>query len=83
MKQDWKQIWKEDTSSMLATMCENMSCDLRHGYNPCGKSIIEYHRDITRYLYWIQDSIENMDRMSEEEAQKWAYRDLKRRGAIE
>lgn len=83
MKTDWKQMWKEDANSMLATMLENMACDARHGYDMRGKSMQEYHREITRYMYWIQDSMNAMEKMNEEEAQRWAHRDLKRRGAIE
>lgn len=81
-KTDWKQMWKEDVNSMLATMCENMACDLRYGYDARGKSMQEYHKQITRYMYWIQDSMNAMEKMEEEKAQKWAYADLKRRGAI-
>ena len=32
-KTDWKQMWKEDVNSMIATMLENMACDARYGYD--------------------------------------------------
>ena len=81
-KTDWKKMWKEDVNSMLATMLENMACDSRYGYDMRGKALQEYHRQITRYMYWIQDCLNAMDKMDEDKAQKWAYADLKKRGAI-
>ena len=82
MNINWAEIWHLDTKAMLSTMLENMAADLRAGYDPEGASITRQLSDIFAYKTARAAEASKLAAMTPADANKWCYRDLKRRGVI-
>ncbi len=82
MATKWFDMWYEDKQSMVSTMLKNMQSDIEAGYNPLGGCIRNQHMQIDRYMKEFDYQMEKLADKTEEQAERWCYMDLKRRGAI-
>ena len=80
---DYVQLYIEDKRSMLYTMYSNMASDLFHGYDPLGQSMTRSKAEVAAYEYQYVQELEALKRMDSEHAQRWAYNDMIKRGAID
>lgn len=78
----WQDIYMADKDCMIEIMKNNMQCDLAAGYDPHGKSITEQRQMIAEYCAQYDRELEALDNMTEQQAERWCYYNLKRRGAI-
>jgi len=81
-KNEWFEIWEEDVKSILSTMFQNMTDDLRVGYDPLGKSITQQRQMIAEYQRYIDNCYETFKPMTEAQVDHWCFYELKRKGAI-
>ena len=79
---DYVQLYIADKQSMLHTMYSNMAADYLCGYQPFGNSMVQSKAQVAAYEYQYAQEREALERMDDKSAQRWAYNDLKKRGAI-
>ena len=85
-RNDWVSVWLEDKHSMIDTMIENISADLKAGYDPTGLSIMKQLIALAEYRQQYEDDCKIICELSghgSDYAFKWCFKDLKRTGAIE
>lgn len=82
MKQDWFEMWFGDMESIIETMVRNMQSDLDAGYNPRGYCIIKQGIEIDSKRSYLGRKLDDFNKMTDEQVQRWCYYDLKKRGAI-
>lgn len=80
---EWRKMWDSDKRAMIDTMRRNLAADITAGYSMRGRSVQNQIHDIDEYEYDYFEQIRKLDSMSESEANKWCFYDMKRRGAIE
>lgn len=78
----WFNMWFEDKQSMMATMLKNMVADIEAGYNPMGDCITRQRKDIDQYKAEFDYQMEKLAEKDEQQAERWCYMDMKRRGVI-
>lgn len=81
-RDDWVEIFIADKRSMLETMRENLSADLSAGYAENSKAVINQRVTIAEYSAKFNAEMELFKYMDEKTANRWAFYDLKKRGAI-
>ena len=78
----WYKIWKEDKESIILTMLKNIWSDLDAGYKFYGESITKQISEVKVYQIEYDQRVRLLDSMPLSDANKWCYKDLKKRGAI-
>lgn len=78
----WFDLWRDDVSSVIATMIKNMAADIAAGYDPCGAIIKREQAEITEYREKIDRQLLALACMEPRRAEHWCRVDLIRRGAI-
>lgn len=81
-KMDWVQLWKDDREAIYETMKQNMIADLQAGYNPAGHCIRKQIVDIEEFQMRTERCLLNLKQMTDTEAKRWCYFELKKHGAI-
>ena len=82
--ENWFQIWKKDTESLICCMVRNLVSDIEAGYDPFGNSITNSINAITKYKSEREMEMKILqETMTAEQANEWCWKDLIRRGAIE
>lgn len=81
-KGQWFDLWFEDKDSIVETMYRNMADDIKAGYSYNCKAIRQQVDDITAYTEKFKAEQGMIRLMTDDEADKWCYKDMKMRGAI-
>ena len=82
-RDDWFDLWFEDTKGLIATMYRNMASDLENGYDYFGNSIQNQIRTIEDYRKEFERQMDSFKTMSDSEVNRWCFYDMKKRGVIE
>ena len=82
-RNDWFELWYEDKQSMVNVMVQNMTADLKAGYDYFGSSIRRQVEEIEAYKAEFDKQMDEFKGMDEKEVNRWCYYDMKKRGAIE
>ena len=82
-RNDWFELWYEDKQSMVNVMVQNMTSDLKAGYDYFGNSIRRQVEEIEAYKAEFDKQMDEFKGMDEKEVNRWCYYDMKKRGAIE
>lgn len=80
---DWFNMWFEDKETIIDTMVRNMTADLDAGYDYFGTSMIKERAELEEYKRKFDAEIEKLKTMSNDEANRWCFYDMKKRGVIE
>lgn len=80
---DWFNMWFEDKENMIDTMTRNMVADLDAGYDYFGKSITQEREELEAYKKKFDEEVDNLKSMTNDEANRWCFYDMKKRGVIE
>lgn len=80
---DWFNMWFEDKQNIIDTMIKNMTSDLDAGYDYFGKSMVQEREELENYKKKFDDEMELLKSMTADEANRWCFYDMKKRGAIE
>ena len=81
-RNDWFELWYEDKQSMVNVMVQNMTADLKAGYDYFGNSIRRQVEEIEAYKAEFDKQMDEFKGMDEKEVNRWCYYDMKKRGAI-
>lgn len=76
------QIFAVDKVNMLSVMVDNMSADLRAGYNPDGVSITDQMREIANYATRFAAEMLVLAETGSRDREKKCRLDLYKRGVI-
>lgn len=78
----WQELYVADKESIIETMVRNMQADLAAGYNPKGRCILNQIEAIAAYRAEYEAELVHLGEITEAQAERWCYYNLKRRGAI-
>ena len=81
--ENYVDMWNSDKKCMISTMYKNMNADLQCGYDPLGKSITDQKNMIDNYIKEYHAILDKFVFMTDEEANKFCYYDMIKRGVIE
>lgn len=79
---DWVGMLLDDIDSIENCMRRNMQSDIEAGYNPAGLAIRREIEELNDYIEYKNNTIIKIRDMDENKAQRWAYWELVRKGAI-
>lgn len=78
----WQEIFIMDKESMIETMVRNIQSDLAAGYNIHGACIRAQREAIESYVAQFHAELDKLGEMTEAQAERWCYYNLKKRGVI-
>lgn len=81
-RNDWFELWFADEQCIINTMINNITDDLKAGYNYFGDSIRSQVEQIETYKAKFDRQIDEFKLMDENSVNRWCYYDMKKRGAI-
>lgn len=81
--EDYFEMWFEDKNAILNTMVRNLQADLEAGYDYFGNSVTNQRKAIEEYKEKFDNETDTFKTMSIEDANRWCFYDMKKRGAIE
>jgi len=80
---NWVEMYHADKQSIIETMIDNLSADLKAGYNPTGLSIMRQLVELAEYKQEYGRESEQLSALLPQYAERRAFENLRRSGAID
>lgn len=82
-RDDWFDLWVDDTRSTIACMVSNMQADLACGYDPQGLSMTMARIELAEYRSAFDRQMDAFKLMDDKSVNRWCFYELKKTGAID